>query len=315
PASAPSPVCTRLRRWSTRPSPCCCSRRWPWARGCCTAASRRWSAPSPCSATSSIASARCARRRLGPPPPSVPRRSTASGGSGPAPRPRSTPPDIPRFRAAPRRVPRDTSVSDTRSTNSVPAVHAGRPRAALPRRAAALLGGAILALVAVLPASAHAVKQVGAYKLAIGWAVEPSYVGFDNAVEVIASDASGKPVGDLKPGDFKVPLIPTVVGAYTFHVTGSVHGTPVDQTVTASDQTFAVVTEPSDDQFPAKVPSSAALSTKLDATASRLAAAQQVASDASSSAGRAMVIGVVALAAGVLLGGAGLGVAARRRRV
>lgn len=229
----------------------------------------------------------------------------------------------------------------------MPAVHAGRPRAALPRRAAALLGGAILALVAVLPASAHAVKQVGAYKLAIGWAVEPSYVGFDNAVEVIASDASGKPVGDLKPGDLKVqvsigseksdskdlaptfdpdtglgtpgdyqvPLIPTVVGAYTFHVTGSVHGTPVDQTVTASDQTFAVVTEPSDDQFPAKVPSSAALSTKLDATASRLAAAQQAASDASSSAGRAMLIGVVALAAGVLLGGAGLGLAARRRRV
>lgn len=230
----------------------------------------------------------------------------------------------------------------------------GRGRAAMLRRTTAALGGASLAALAVLPVSAHAVKQVGTYKVAIGWAAEPAYVGFDNAAEVIVSDAAGKAVDDLKagdlkvqvslgsntaatkdlaptfdpdtglgtPGDYQAQLIPTVIGAYTFHVTGSIHGTAVDQTVTASDQTFAVVTEASDDQFPTKLLSVSALSTKLDQTASRVTAAQaataaakKAADDASSSANRAMIIGIVALVAGVVLGGAGATMAARRRRV
>lgn len=227
----------------------------------------------------------------------------------------------------------------------MPAIPSGRGRAALLRRTAALLGGATLAAVAVLPAAAHAVTHSGTYTLAIGWATEPAYVGFDNAVEVIVTDASGKPVGDLQPGDLKVvvslgssrtgskdlaptfdadtglgmpgdyqvQLIPTVPGAYTFHVTGSVHGTAVDQTVAASDQTFAVVTEPSDDQFPARLPSAGSLSTKLDQTAARLATAQKAAGDASSCADRATVIAIVALALGVVLGGGGVVLAMRRR--
>jgi hypothetical protein len=222
----------------------------------------------------------------------------------------------------------------------------GRRRAAMLRRTIAIAGGATLATAIVLPASAHAVKTVGPYTLAIGWASEPTYVGFDNAVEVIATDSAGKPVTDLPagalkvqvtigsqksdtkdlaptfdpdtglgtPGDYQVSLIPTVPGAYTFHVTGNVHGTAVDQTVTASDQTFAVVTEPSDDQFPVKLPSTSVLSTKLDQTATRLVAAQKAADDASSAANRAMIIGIVALALGVVLGGGGVALAARRRR-
>jgi hypothetical protein len=228
----------------------------------------------------------------------------------------------------------------------VPVFRHGRRRAALLRRTIAIAGGGILATTVVLPASAHAVKTVGPYTLAIGWANEPTYLGFDNAVEVIVTDSAGKPVNDLQagalkvevsvgsqksgakdlapafdpdtglgtPGDYDVPLIPTVVGAYTFHVTGNVHGTAVDQTIAASDQTFAVVTEPSDDQFPVKLPSSGALSTKVDQTASRVAAAQKAAEDASSSANRALIIGIVALALGVVLGGGGMALAARRRR-
>lgn len=222
----------------------------------------------------------------------------------------------------------------------------GRRRAALLRRTIAIAGGATLATAIVLPASAHAVKTIGPYTLAIGWANEPTYVGFANAVEVIVTDASGKPVQDLQagalkaqvtigsqksdtkdlapgfdpdtglgtPGDYNVPLIPTVVGAYTFHITGDVHGTAVDQTITASDKTFAVVTEPSDDQFPVKLPPTAALSTKLTQTGSRVATAQKAADDASSAANRAMVIGVVALVVGVVLGGGGVALAARRRK-
>jgi hypothetical protein len=221
----------------------------------------------------------------------------------------------------------------------------GRRRAVLLRRCLALLGGASLAVLAVLPVSAHAVKNLGAYTLAIGWAAEPTYVGFDNAVEVIVTDAAGKPVNDLQPGalkvqvtaggqtsdtkdlapafdpdtglgtpgDYTVALIPTAPGAYTFHVTGDVHGTTVDQSIAASDQTFAVVTEPSADQFPTKLPSAAATSQLLDRTAARVAAAQRAADDASSSATRALIIGIVALVLGVGLGGGGVLLARRRR--
>jgi hypothetical protein len=221
--------------------------------------------------------------------------------------------------------------------------------AASPRRlrqagVAALLGASI-ATLSLLPASAHAVKTAGPYTLAIGWGTEPAYVGFDNTVEVIVTDQAGKPVDDLQPGalkvqvglggdrsdgmdlapafdpdtntgtpgDYDTPLIPTAPGAYTFHVTGSVHGTAVDQSITASDQTFAVVVEPSDAQFPAKLPSAGAMSQQLERTASRAAAAQKAADDASGAANRALIVAIVALLAGVVLGG-GASALARRRR-
>jgi hypothetical protein len=223
----------------------------------------------------------------------------------------------------------------------------GRRRAALIRRTLAAAGGASLAALAVLPASAHAVQKVGTYTLAVGWDVEPSYAGVPNAVEVIVTDAAGKPVTDLQsgalkaqvsvgsttgdsldlapafdpdtglgtPGDYSAPLIPTVPGSYTFHVTGDVHGTKVDQSIAASDKTFAVVTEPRDAQFPTKVPSQPALATLVDRSNARVAAAQKAADDASSAANRAMVIGIVALVAGVVLGGGGVALAMRRHGV
>jgi hypothetical protein len=213
------------------------------------------------------------------------------------------------------------------------------------RLAVASVGGASVAGVAVLPASAHAVVSVAPYHLAIGWAVEPAYAGASNHVEVIVTDATGKGVSDLAagalkaqvsigsrtsdsldlastfdpdtglgtPGDYRVPLIPTVAGAYTFHVTGDVHGTKVDQSITASDRTFAVVTEPSAAQFPTKLPSENALLQLVDRTGARVLVAQSAANEASSAANRALAIGIVALVAGVVLGGAGLALAMRRR--
>jgi hypothetical protein len=220
------------------------------------------------------------------------------------------------------------------------------------RRAAAITGGALLAALAVVPASAHAVVPIAPYTLAIGWAVEPAYVNNANAVEVLVTDSAGKAVndlaaGDLKvqvslasqtsstmdlvpafdpdtglgtPGDYRAQLIPTVAGAYTFHVTGAVHGTKVDQTIQASDKTFAVVTEATDAQFPTKVPSNPQLSQLASQTTTRVTAAQsaaeaarKAADDASSSANRALIIGIVALVVGVVLGGGGAVLAMRRR--
>ena len=173
--------------------------------------------------------------------------------------------------------------------------------------------GAALLLVLVLSAtaSAHVVKQFGTYSVAMGWLHEPTYVGVENAVQVIVKDATGQPVNDLQPGDLQVvistagqqtaalplqpsfdpdtglgtpgeytaTIIPTQVGDYTFHLSGAIHGQAVDETVTSSDQTFNSVTAGSGVQFPVKLPALGDLSTLIQrvdgrATSANAAAAQ-----------------------------------------
>ena len=173
----------------------------------------------------------------------------------------------------------------------------------------------LLALVVSATASAHVVKQFGTYSVAMGWLHEPTYVGVENSVQVIVKDSAGKPVNDLQPGDLQVvvstagqqtaalplqpsfdpdtglgtpgeytaSLIPTQVGDYTFHLSGSIHGQAVDETATSSDQTFDSVTAGTDVQFPVKLPAMGDLSTliqRVDGRAPKTAAtqAQQAAS-------------------------------------
>jgi hypothetical protein len=221
-------------------------------------------------------------------------------------------------------------------------------------------GAALLfALVVASTASAHVVKPFGTYSVAMGWSHEPTYVGIENAVQVVVKDKDGKPVADLESGDLKVVisaagqqtaalplqpsydedtglgtpgeydavLIPTQVGDYTFHLTGSIHGTAVDESVTSSDQTFDSVTTGTDDQFPVKLPALSDLSTLIGrvdgrATGANTAAtqaqqaattastnatqAESAASRASDDAGRALLVGAVVGGLGVLLGLAGL---------
>jgi hypothetical protein len=213
----------------------------------------------------------------------------------------------------------------------------------------------MLALVISSTASAHVVKQFGSYSVAMGWVHEPTYVGVENSVQVIVKDAAGKPVNDLQPGDLQVivstagqqtaalplqpsfdpdtglgtageytaSLMPTQAGDYTFHLTGSIHGQAVDETATSSDQTFNSVTTGTDVQFPVKLPALGDISTLIQrvdgrATTADTAAAQaqQVASQASDDANRALLAGVLVGGLGVLLGLAGLtvGLRASRRR-
>ena len=222
------------------------------------------------------------------------------------------------------------------------------------------LGAALLfTLLVASTASAHVVKPFGTYSVAMGWQHEPTYVGVENAVQVVVKDKDGKNVDDLASGDLKVvisaagqqtaalPLepsfdedtglgtpgeydaviIPTQVGDYTFHLTGSIHGTPVDESVTSSDQTFDSVTAGTDEQFPVKLPALSDLSTlvgRVDgrATSANTAATQaqqaagtasteasqakSAASRASDDASRAMLVGAAIGGLGVLLGLAGL---------
>src|SRR4029077_2489726 len=63
-----------------------------------------------------------------------------------------------------------------------------------------------VALVAVVPASAHEVRTVGAYEFTVGWLHEPAYADEQNAVQFILKDSKGNPVDNL--GDtLKVEVI------------------------------------------------------------------------------------------------------------
>jgi hypothetical protein len=220
----------------------------------------------------------------------------------------------------------------------------------------------MLALVVSATASAHVVKQFGSYSVAMGWLHEPTYVGVENSVQIVVKDGSGNPVNDLQPGDLQVvvstagqqtaalplqpsfdpdtglgtpgeytaSLIPTQVGDYTFHLSGSIHGQAVEETATSSDQTFNSVTAGTDVQFPVKLPALGDLSTLIQRVDGRVTAeqtaatqaqqvatqAQQAASQASDNANRALLAGILVGGLGILLGLAGLivGLRVSRRR-
>lgn len=198
--------------------------------------------------------------------------------------------------------------------------------------------------VATLTAG-HIVKQVGPYSVAIGWAHEPTYVGEQNAVQVVIKDAKGEPVSDLTvddlkvvvsaagkqsdplallstfdedtglglPGDYEAPIIPTTPGDYTFHVTGSIHGQAIDETATSAADTFDAVVEPTGIQFPNALPALGDVTTRVERTDSRAQAAAASAKQASDAARGALVAGLAVGGLGVLIGLAALVLTVRRR--
>lgn len=242
--------------------------------------------------------------------------------------------------------------------------HLTRPR----RASIALSIAAMAALLVVGPTQAHVLKDFGPYSVALGWVQEPTYVGQLNAVQVVIKDANGKAIvdvgdGDLKvvvsvggqqsapldllnkydpdtglgvPGDYEAPLVPTVPGDYTFHLTGKIHDAAVDETATSSDSTFNSAVDETDVQFPAKLPSLTEITTRLDRLDARVAAvaspapviasappdttaidaanaASSAAAQAHDSASTALVVAIVLGGLGVILGAVSLFVATRRR--
>jgi hypothetical protein len=214
------------------------------------------------------------------------------------------------------------------------------------RRIGAIFMFSVLStLVATSLAQAHIVKQVGPYSVAIGWVKEPTYVGEQNAVQVVIKNAKGEPVRDLSgddlkvvvsvggkdsdpmaleptfdedtglgiPGDYEAPLIPTALGAYTFHVTGSIHGTALDEKATASDTTFDEVVAPTAIQFPAALPPLDELVTRIERTDARAGDAQSAADDAGGMALIALIAGISTGGLGILLGLIGIVLAIRAR--
>lgn len=213
-------------------------------------------------------------------------------------------------------------------------------------RLAALAALPPLMVGTAIAASAHVVKPFGPYSVAMGWLHEPTYAGELNAVQVIVKDSKGNPVNDLNAGDLevqvsqggrttnKLPLdpsfdpdtglgtpgeydaavTPTVPGDYTFHLTGSIHGTPVDETAASGDTTFDTVKDPSAVEFPTQPLTSAALSQNIVRVDARVSTAQAAAAAARDSANRATALAIVGLALAVIFGGAALALALGRRR-
>ncbi len=113
---------------------------------------------------------------------------------------------------------------------------------------------AVALIIGAPAASAHAQRHAGPIHMEIGFGTEPAYVGQPNSVQIILTE-HGKPVvdlggslkiqvsfggqqtelplqanfevgGDGTPGDYRAWFIPSQPGPYTFHFTGTVHGTP-----------------------------------------------------------------------------------------
>ena len=126
--------------------------------------------------------------------------------------------------------------------------------------------------------------------------------------------------GNGRLDEYDYPMIPTVVGTYTFHIFGTINGTPIDQKVTSGPTTFDSIADSSSVEFPIAVPAVAAVSTKVDAVnqraASALASAQSAATAATAaktSASGATTLAIIALVVAVLLSALNLGIGLRRR--
>jgi hypothetical protein len=192
---------------------------------------------------------------------------------------------------------------------------------ALPRtRARRILSVALaLGLAALLVpiwagmASAHEGRQIGRYRLAVGFGDEPAYAGQKNSVQVLISNAAGKPVTDLgdtlkvmvmmgkqtmdmalepffevgefgTPGDYRAFFIPSAPGRFTFHLHGTINGQKVSQSFTSSPSTFSDVQDPARAAFPKlDQPTTGQMAQRLDRESARLGASMKsamVASDA-----------------------------------
>jgi hypothetical protein len=222
--------------------------------------------------------------------------------------------------------------------------------------AAAILAVATLMLIPGV-ASAHEEKEVGPYAMAVGFGTEPgTYAGQPNSVQLLLSKDE-EPVTDLgdtltvtvefgdqtsdpmtlepffeigefgTPGDYRAFFVPTQPGDYTFHITGTIHGTKVNESFTSGPKTFATVEDIAGATFPkVDYPTNADLASRIqtesDRTLSALTAATTAGTDAQAAATSAKdaadsaktvgIIGIVVGAIGLIVGAVALSAARKK---
>ena len=200
-----------------------------------------------------------------------------------------------------------------------------------------LAGGAVLIVTG--SASAHERRAVGEYGFVVGFLNEPAYLNQPNGldlrvytvdpgvdIESATSDqrhgvtgleetlqaevsTGGNPPMSLTieprfndPGAYDGNFVPTAAGDYTFHITGDVNGTAVDESFTSSPEGFSAIAGTTDLEYPVQIMTSQDLEAAIGAN-----------SGGDDSNTMPIVLGVI----GIVLGAAGLiagGVALSRSR-
>src|SRR5215204_6864870 len=171
----------------------------------------------------------------------------------------------------------------------------------------------LVMLIAPTPAGAHVNVDVGdgQYVVELGFRDEPAYLGLPNAlflkvgeygsggtapVEKLAGtltaevtkDGQTKQLPLVPKGDgvYEGALVPTAVGHYTFHISGTIDDAPVDESVTSGPSTFNSVEPLSGIEFPVARPDAA----QLDA----------IVADTRADVATARTFGLAGIAVGVL---------------
>ena len=137
----------------------------------------------------------------------------------------------------------------------------------------------------------HERRTVGPYTFVVGWINEPSYVNLLNSLDLTVTETSGgKAVEGLdktlkadltfggsttaqplalaarfgQPGKYSGYVLPTKVGDYTFHITGTVGTTSVDEKFESGPGRFGSIESTDPLQYPSKLVSNADLAARLD---------------------------------------------------
>lgn len=161
-----------------------------------------------------------------------------------------------------------------------------------------VVGLSALFLSRTSPALAHEGRDVGSYHLVVGWRVEPAIVGVSNGAEVFITqkdDPNKKVEGAEKtlklevtfgdktkavklsaaykdPGHYVTNIIPTRAGDYTFHITGKIGDTTIDEKFTSADGKFSSVEPAGDVLFPDTDYDFASLQGQIDELKAQMAA-------------------------------------------
>ena len=137
----------------------------------------------------------------------------------------------------------------------------------------------------------HERRTVGPYTFVVGWLNEPAYVGLMNSLDLTVTETSGgKAVEGLdqtlkadvtfggtgtsqpltlaarfgQPGKYTGYVMPTKVGDYTFHITGTVGTMSIDQKFESGPGRFGSIESTDALQYPARVVSNSDLAGRLD---------------------------------------------------
>jgi hypothetical protein len=137
----------------------------------------------------------------------------------------------------------------------------------------------------------HERRTVGPYTFVVGWINEPSYVNLLNSLDLTVTETAGaKPVEGLDktlkadltfggsgtaqplalaarfglPGKYSGYVMPTKVGDYTFHITGTVGTMNIDEKFESGPGRFGTIESTDSLQYPSKVVSNNDLGARLD---------------------------------------------------